>query len=422
MASSIRFVHCADLHLDTPFRGLSHVNDDVARTLNEATFRAWDNIVELAIREQVDFVVVAGDVYDSRDKSLRAQLRFRDGLARLADNRIPSFVAFGNHDPVDGWSNTLEWPQETHFFGTREVDSCEVRRNGTVAATVHGISFAKEDIKDDLAARFAAPEKVIPSIAVLHCNVGSNTGHEPYAPTTIEELSSKGFTYWALGHVHTHHTLRTDGPAIVYPGCSQSRHPNETGAKGCCIVTLHNSQPPDIRFVATDTVRYFRGEVDVTQCSSIDAIRQEITTACTSAAEQAEGRYLVARLSLTGHTPLQRELTRGNTITELAESIRTDLFAREQWVWLERLSLMTRAPYDIEQLRTQQDFAGDIVRAYTSLLEADPQEMKRLKEELERDVTQSMLSRLVERVTEEEFRQLIEKAMHQTLDLVLEED
>jgi len=208
----------------------------------------------------------------------------------------------------------------------------------------------------------------------------------------------------------------------VYPGCSQSRHPNETGAKGCCIVTLHNSQPPEIRFVATDTVRYFRGEVDVTQCSSIDAIRQEITTACTSAAEQAEGRYLVARLSLTGHTPLQRELTRGNTITELAESIRTDLFAREQWVWLERLSLMTRAPYDIEQLRTQQDFAGDIVRAYTSLLEADPQEMKRLKEELERDVTQSMLSRLVERVTEEEFRQLIEKAMHQTLDLVLEED
>ena len=98
---TVKFVHCADLHLDTPFRGLSDVAPDVGRALNEATFQSWTNIVDLAIREGVDFVVIAGDVYDSSDRSLRAQFRFRDGLKRLSDHGIPSFVAFGNHDPAE---------------------------------------------------------------------------------------------------------------------------------------------------------------------------------------------------------------------------------------------------------------------------------------------------------------------------------
>ncbi|MFW6056146.1 MAG: metallophosphoesterase family protein [Chloroflexota bacterium] len=420
--STIRFIHCSDLHLDSPFRGLSNVNAEVSAALNEATFRAWENIVDLAISEQVDFVVIAGDIYDSRDRSLRAQLRFRDGMKRLSDACIPSFIAFGNHDPLNGWSNSLEWPREARFFGAREVDSCEVYRNGYAIATVHGISFAREDIRDDLAARFVSPERGLPSIAVLHCNVGSNTGHEPYAPTSVEELSSKGFAYWALGHVHAHRVIRRDAPAIVYPGCSQSRHPNETGAKGCCLVTLNDFGPPDVDFVATDTVRYFKSEVDISGCSSIDAVRESVTRACTAAAESAEGRYLVGRVNLMGRTPLQGELSRGDTVEQLMESIRTDLLARERWVWLERLSLLTHAPYDIAELRQQQDFAGDIVRTYTSLLDSDNEELARLKAEIEKDITRSTLSRLIEPVTEEEFRQLAEQAMHRTLDLVLEDD
>ncbi len=420
--STIRFVHCADLHLDTPFRGLAHVNSEVADTLNEATFHAWDNIVELAIRERVDFVVIAGDVYDSKDRSLRAQLRFRDGLKRLAEHCIPSFVAFGNHDPLNGWSNTLEWPQDAHRFGAGEVDSCEVLREGHSIASVHGISFARENVRENLASRFGAPADSLTSIAVLHCNVGSNTGHEPYAPATVEELSSSGFSYWALGHVHGHRVLKPDGPAIVYPGCSQSRQPNETGARGCCLVTLEDHAAPDIRFVATDTVRYYNGAVNVSGCASIDAIREDVLAACSSASAAGDGRYIVARLTLTGRSPLQQELRHGNTLSELAESIRVELFAREPWVWLERLTSDTRSTYDVEQLQQQQDFAGDIVRAYAAILESDTEALKRLKNELEKDIRSSAAGKLVETITEEEFRLLAERAMHQTLDLVLEED
>jgi exonuclease SbcD len=421
MMGTVRFVHCADLHLDTPFRGLSDVDSDRGKALNQATFDSYANIVDLAIHEEVDFVVIAGDVYDSTDRSLRAQFHFRDGLKRLSDHGIRSFVACGNHDPLNSWSNTLEWPELAHTFGSRDVDICQVTREGEAVASVHGISFPKEAVTEDLSRRFGQPDPAVPSIAVLHANVGGDTGHLPYAPTTVEELSSKGFTYWALGHVHSHKMLKADGPAIVYPGCSQSRQPNETGPKGCCLVTITDGGTPDIRFVPTDVVRYHRGAVDVAGCSSIDAIKRAIVDTCNSVAESSEGRHLVVRLSVTGRTPLHGELTRGDAFADLSEAIRTDLVGREPWIWLERLSPDTRGSYDVDELRQQLDFAGDIVRAYSSLPGAGTDEMALLRNEVEADVLAGGMGKLLRPLTDEEFRLLAEQAMHRTLDRVMEE-
>ena len=419
--STVRFVHCADLHLDTPFRGLASVDEERALALNGATFQSYDNIIDLAIRETVDFVVIAGDVYDSSDRSLRAQFRFRDGLKRLADCGIRSFVAFGNHDPLNGWSNTLEWPELSHRFEGKNVDVCQVTHGGTVIAAVHGISFPQEAVTKDLSARFENPDPSVPSIAVLHANVGGDTRHEPYSPTTVDALSTKGFTYWALGHVHSHRILKADGPAIVYSGNSQSRHPNETGPKGCCLVTIIDGARPDIRFVPTDTVRYHRGTVDVSACDSMDSVQRAVVETCRSVSESSEGRHLVVRLSLTGRTALHGELTRGDAFTDLSDVIRTDLAALEPWIWLEKLSPDTRGSYDVEELRQQQDFAGDLVRAYGGILDAEADQIALLKGELEADVVSGSLGKLLTSLTEEEFKQLAEQAMHQTLDKVVEE-
>lgn len=420
--AQVRFVHCADLHLATPFRGLSQVAPDIAKALGEATFSAFKNTVDLAIANRVDFVVVAGDVYDSSDRSLAAQFAFRDGLARLAEHGIPSFVAFGNHDPVNGWSNSLEWPDLTHRFGAGDVDLRQVCREGTVVASVHGISFAKESVTEDLSRRFEARRTGGPEIAVLHANVGSNTGHAPYAPTTVPLLAEKGFDYWALGHVHKHQVLRAAAPAIVYPGCTQSRHPNETGTKGCCLVTLSDSGEPDVRFVATDVVRYCRDRVDISICSTVDAIQRTVAEACDKLSEQADGRHLVLRLALTGRSSLQRELRHGDTHAELGDRLRDDLLARSPWVWLERLTLETRGTYDIQTLRGQQDFTGDIVREYASLLDGDTDALERLRAEIETDLRTWTGYRLLTQPTAEEVRHLAQNAMHETLDLTMDED
>ena len=419
--TTVKFVHCADLHLDTPFRGLSSVDEERARALNDATFTSYDNIIDLAIREQVDFVVIAGDVYDSSDRSLRAQFRFRDGLNRLADHGIRSFVAFGNHDPLSGWSNTLEWPDLSHRFGGKVVDVRQVTREGSIIASIHGISFPQEAVREDLSARFENPDPSVPSIAVLHANIGGDTRHAPYSPTTVEALSTKGFTYWALGHVHEHRILRSENRAIVYPGNSQSRHPNETGPKGCCLVTITDGGTPDIRFVPTDIVRYYRGAVDVSVCDTIDAVQRAIVEACRSVSDSSECRHLVARMSVTGRTPIHAELTRGDAFADLSEALRMDLAAREPWIWLEKLSQDTRGNYDVDELRQQQDFAGDIVRTYSGLMEAAAEEVSLLKGELEADVLTGSVGKLLSPLTEEEFRQLAEQALHQTLDKVVEE-
>jgi DNA repair exonuclease SbcCD nuclease subunit len=394
----------------------------VARDLNEATFTSYDNIIDLAIKEQVDFVVIAGDVFNSKDRSLRAQFRFRDGLRRLSDNGIESFVAFGNHDPLNGWSHTLEWPELAHWFGGREVDICTVVRGGTAMATVHGISFPQEAVREDLSARFATPDTTLPSIGLLHANVGGDTRHEPYSPTTVDALSSKGFTYWALGHVHEHRVLRAEAPAIVYPGCSQSRQPNETGSKGCCLVTITDGGPPDIQFLPTDVVRYYRGTVDVSACESIDAIQRTVVDACRLVSEESEGRQLVVRLSVLGRTALHDELSHNDTFDDLSEAIGAELAAREPWVWLEKLSLKTRGSYDVTQLMQQQDFAGDIVRAYSALLSDEAGATTRLKQELEDDIRSGSIGKLLEPLSDGEFRLLAEQAMQQTLDRIVEED
>ncbi|MCH8225243.1 MAG: DNA repair exonuclease, partial [Chloroflexi bacterium] len=113
----IRFVHAADLHLDSPFSGLRSIVPEIAQTLHQATFNAYDNIIDLCIREQVDALLVAGDIFDGADRSLRAQLKFADGLNRLEAANIRSFICHGNHDPLDGWEAKITLPGGCHRFG-----------------------------------------------------------------------------------------------------------------------------------------------------------------------------------------------------------------------------------------------------------------------------------------------------------------
>jgi len=424
---TVRFIHCADLHLDTPFRGLSDVAPEVGRALNEATFKSFENIVDLALRESVDFVVIAGDVYDNADRGLSAQFKFQKGMQRLAEHGIEVFVACGNHDPLSGWSASIEWPHTVHTFPANRVHSCQVTRDDQVIATVHGISYPKEAVHDNLASRFGPPDPSVPSIAVLHANVGGDTTHLPYAPTTVGELATKGFTYWALGHVHAHRVLRAEAPAIVYPGCSQSRHPNETGPKGCCLVTLTDSAPPDVRFVPTDIVRFHSGAVDIAECESQDALRRTIVDECRAISAGAQGRHTVIRLALTGRTSLHRELARANSLDALLHMVRDELEGGEPWVWLEKLHLKTRGSYDFATQRNREDFVGDLMSVYDMLLDPATGQLGARMQEMDDAMASWQGYRFLAQrtegvaITDEELLTLAEQARGMTLDQLVEE-
>ncbi len=165
----LRFAHLADLHLDTPFKGLGAVHPDLARQLRDASLTAWDDAVAICLREQVDFVVIAGDVYDSEQAGVRAQLRFLAGVKALTSSGSQVFIVHGNHDPRGGrWSAVSQWPDGVTVFGHNEVETAVVERDGEPLALVHGISYAQQHVTDNLALGFARDERALFQVGLLH--------------------------------------------------------------------------------------------------------------------------------------------------------------------------------------------------------------------------------------------------------------
>lgn len=415
----IRFIHCADLHIDSPFQGLSEIHPALRDLLYHSTFQSFSNIVDLAVAQDVDCVLIAGDVYDSVDKSLQAQLRFRDGLQRISDQGIPTFVACGNHDPLDSWSASLGWPENVTIFEGDHVQRVPLEKNGEVLAQVYGISYCTRDTYDNLALKFERKDNRLPAIALLHTNVEHNTGHESYAPASLEELSAARMDYWALGHVHTHRILRNDSPVIVYPGNTQARNPRETGPKGCCLVTLEPDGECEIEFVPTDIVRYRSESLDISDCENLDEAINAAKNICDDISNRMNGRHAIICLSLTGKTDLHPELRKGGNINDLLVEVREHFEGREPLIWLERLALDTRGTYDLEALRRGNDFVADIISLYDELQDIQSQHWVTIDRILEPLLSDWQGQKLLDKPSRDALLELALKARDVTLDGLL---
>ena len=377
---SFRFVHAADLHIDSPFAGVGDADNRVATRLREATYEAFQNLVALCINQNADFLVIAGDVYDGADRSVRAQLRFRDGLSKLSEKGIKTFVVHGNHDPLDGWQSSITWPEGVHIFGATP-EWVNFEKNGEVVAAVQGMSYPTREVNDNLAVQFSPPTSGnLFAIGLLHANVGANSAHPNYAPCTVEDLSESGIDYWALGHVHTRQTLKRAAPVIAYPGNTQGRHPNETGARGALVVDIDPSGASRSEFVALDVVRWERSQVDISNLETIDSLDSAIRQATDNLSVQAEDRDVVSRLTLVGRGPLHEQLAVNGAVEDLLDSVRSAWSGGgSPWVWVERIVDSTRPAIDIESRAKADDFLGaTLKRALLSSIESD--EIDRLTE------------------------------------------
>jgi len=237
---SFSFVHAADLHLDSPFKGVTAESPAIAGSLHSATFDVYNSLIDLCIEKQVQFLLIAGDIYDGADRSLRAQLRFRDGLQRLADKNIQAFVVHGNHDPFKGHSRSIDWPEGIHVFSYRKVKSIPFKIDNSPLALISGISHENISITTNLAKKFESHDPDLFQIGLLHCNVGKDTGHEAYAPCELQDLIKTGLDYWALGHVHERKILHKD-PYVVYPGNTQGRNIREQNERGCYLIQVDDN-------------------------------------------------------------------------------------------------------------------------------------------------------------------------------------
>ena len=198
--STTRILHCADLHLDSPFLGLAELDEGAASTLRESTFRSFGRLVDHAIDQRVDLVTVGGDVYDSEDHGLRSAIRFRDELKRLSAAGIPCAVVAGNHDPLDSRRLRGDLPPGCKLFGS-EPERWELDRPRGERLVVYGQSYPRAKMGDDLARRIIDRYEAGSGlqVAVLHCNVGAQGGHANYAPCSLSQLAAAPLDAWLLG-------------------------------------------------------------------------------------------------------------------------------------------------------------------------------------------------------------------------------
>lgn len=419
----LKFVHAADLHLDSPFRGLGEgASQRLLPSVASSTVKALERLCSLCIRERVDFLTLAGDLFELRDRSVRAHLALHRELFRLHQAGVRTFVVHGNHDPLSSTPRALELPPSVKVFGAT-WEEVAVSSAGGVRYRVQGISYPRERVTEDLSTFFRrqGPEF---TVGVLHANLGGQRAHADYAPCTLGQLSDSGLDYWALGHVHTRavHQLR-GGALAVYPGNIQGRHVNEEGPRGCVMVEVpEQGRPISVRFFPLDAVRWHQPLIEIAQPTTLDALFEAALEQVSRqmgelSDEPPEGFDAHAvRLTLVGRGPLRAELTRPGALAALEDALRERLALRSPPVLLESLRDETSPELDLAQLAASGGLSGAIAE-----LASQAGVLDELFLEAELDKVDAALHRLGLRRTREEGGSLIDKAAFRALELLLED-
>jgi DNA repair exonuclease SbcCD nuclease subunit len=437
--SSFCFVHAADLHLDTPFRGLGSLAPEVASLLRDASLDAFDAVVDLALERRAAFVVLAGDIYDGPERGLRAQLRLRDGLGRLGAAGVASFLVHGNHDPLEsGWSAISRWPEGTTVFPAAASDDEPARvvpvlRRGELIATVQGVSYATRSTSENLARRLSRPPAVSSPepvhVGVLHCNVAGapgSGGHADYSPCSVSDLRATRLDYLALGHVHQRAVLcEGSGPGdpwVVYPGNTQAHswRAGERGAKGAYVVHVESARVVEVEFVACDQVRFEDLSCPIGDAADLGALGDRLAGLADEAASRAGGRPVVLRAELTGAGVLHEQLARPGVLDELLAHARDETAGCEPLRWWDSLRDETLSAREATQPAGRGDFAADLVELAGSWAGGG------LDDDAARGVVAGLPRQLAQRagalLAGERLSGLVERAARRALDELALED
>jgi exonuclease SbcD len=383
---AISFLHAADIHLDSPLKGLERYENAPVERMRGATRRAFRRLIDLALRKHVDFVVISGDLYDGDCRDFNTGLYLTRQLGRLRDEKIPVYIIGGNHDAANKMTRVLPLPENVKILAHDRPETVRVK---DLDVAIHGQSFAKAAVTENLAAAYPAPVSGCVNIGLLHTGLGGADGHERYAPCTVEELRHHRYDYWALGHIHARQVCSSD-PPIVFSGNVQGRHIRESGPKGCLIATIGSDRSIEHVFYRLDQVRWERGQVDVSGLESESDLLGRTTSVLDEllASEPDPDGLLAVRVILRGTTALHGRLcAEPERFVALVRSLAADRGGDR--LWIEKVELKVdplRAgmtvdgPIEellevVEQYRTEPGFLQAVVEELADLKRRLPTEL-----------------------------------------------
>jgi exonuclease SbcD len=351
----MKFIHAADIHLDSPLSGLTAYPDAPVEVLRTATRQAFTRLVDEAIEEAVSFMVIAGDLYDGSWKDYNTGHFFCREMGRLHQAGIPVYLLFGNHDAESEMTRKLLLPPNVHTFDSRQPTTFHIE---ALRVALHGQSFRDAATTENLAAGYPPPVPGALNIGVLHTALEGNAAHATYAPCSVPELTARGYGYWALGHVHEHAVLRED-PWVVFPGNLQGRHVRECGPRGAVLVTADEDGVRRVERLLVDVLRWQVIDVDASRLRGLEEVVRAVGRAFEGLLDTAGEHQLSVRVRIIGHTLAHGELF-GREAHLRAEILGQAAAIGRDRLWVEKVRVETAPPADATALRARSDAVADL--------------------------------------------------------------
>lgn len=355
--SDLTFIHAADLHLDSPFLGVSQLPGTIFKRLKESTFKSVTNLMDVCIAKRADFLLLSGDLFDEANRSIKAQFFLRNQFIRLQKAGIHVYVIFGNHDHLSGEWTPVEWPENVHVFSAAAVEEKSYYREKKRLASIYGCSYEKREQFDNQAADFKRSTDAKFHIAMLHGTYSGETDHNPYSPFLLNDLIQADMDYWALGHIHKRKVISAEHPVAIYPGNLQARHRKETGEKGCCLVRLTDHEA-SYEFIPVADVLWLELQVDVSDTNNVTELHCRIEENIDLIRQK--GRAVCVMVSLIGDVPEFMTEAREGMLVEIVDVFREREEEEDSFVWLLGIDDQTKRHTDLAEEGLLKEFAEEM--------------------------------------------------------------
>ncbi|MBR1366853.1 MULTISPECIES: metallophosphoesterase family protein [Bradyrhizobium] len=336
--TAYRFVHAADIHLDSPLRSLALRDPALAEFIGNATRQVFTRIIDLCIEEKVQALLLAGDLYDGDQTSMKTARFLGEQLRRLDAAGIDVFIIRGNHDALSRITKELVFPPNVHLFGGR-AEAVEIERDrGERLVAIHGLSFAKPHAPEGLLSKYRPPVQDATNIGLMHTSLGGSPSHDVYAPCSTSDLLGSGFRYWALGHIHKRSTIE-GSCAIVMPGIPQGRDIGESGPKSVTLASVLDDGSITLEERIVSLAQFEWVILDASGTATWHDLVARLDTSLEDAATRSVSDHLVVRLAFSGTTPLAWNMRRD------ADLLRTEAETRAKSlgdVWIDKLEIDCR--------------------------------------------------------------------------------
>ncbi|MBX0357207.1 DNA repair exonuclease [Halobacillus sp. Nhm2S1] len=403
VASSIRFIHSADLHIDSLFKTKGNFPGELLEKLRKSTFEAFDRLIDACINHKVDFLLITGDLYNEEIRSIKAQVHLRRGFERLQEKGIHVYISYGNHDYIEGKTLPIEMPGNVHIFESQNVEHFPFEKEGKVLAHIYGFSYETREVRDRKVQDFNKVEGADYHIGMLHGSLDTNTDHDVYAPFSLEELKGKGMDYWALGHIHKRSVLSTD-PPVLYPGNIQGRSRKEAGEKGCYLVE-HTRGEWKYHLVPLQSITYVSTSVSDLESTTFEELEEILENAKDKV---AAGSPIMLTITMVGYAgPIE-------DIQEWVEVINgNEDFHSDDWIWIEEIRVESRTTWDEEELMKGSHFTGELLRTISDLHDEE------VKQWLSPLFSHRKISKYIQPIKGEETTDIVEQAKSLLLDKMI---